>query len=324
MSDLFIHSKKLSSVFELLGLKENSITYSLGWAFSRSPFFLHSFLRQIAPALHKRITVEKISIHLQQYGSDKGYTDIELAGADFHYIIEAKRGWHLPSLQQLRRYLPRFPRSKDIQKRIITLSECSATFARQKLPESLSGIPIRHFSWSEVVGLTSGIRCSHAEKRLLSELRTYLEKFVTMQNQESNWVYVVSLSNFEWFRGLTFIDVVEKRRKYFHPYGVRGWPKEAPNYIGFRYHGQLQSIHHIKKAEVITSFRPHIPEYPQKKVAPHFLYQLGPAIRPQSGVKTGGNIRSMRLWAMLDLLLTSKTILEARDLSKSRTSNALA
>jgi 3-methyladenine DNA glycosylase AlkD len=34
MPDLFLHARKLESVFELLGAKENDITYSIGWALS--------------------------------------------------------------------------------------------------------------------------------------------------------------------------------------------------------------------------------------------------------------------------------------------------
>ncbi|MCG2728873.1 MAG: hypothetical protein L6276_01100, partial [Acetobacterium sp.] len=41
--------------------------------------------------------------------------------------------------------------------------------------------------------------------------------------------------------GLSWIDIVEKRNKYFHPMGMNGWPKEPPNYIAFRYYGKLQS-----------------------------------------------------------------------------------
>ena len=36
--------------------------------------------------------------------ADGGFTDIELRSSDAHVIVEAKRGWGLPSLGQLRRY----------------------------------------------------------------------------------------------------------------------------------------------------------------------------------------------------------------------------
>ena len=57
------------------------------------------------------------------------------------------------------------------------------------------------------------------------------------QNQNSNKVYVVSLGKTEKFKGYTYIDVVEKFGKYFHPFGRNksGWPVDPPNYIAFRY-----------------------------------------------------------------------------------------
>src|ERR1039458_588577 len=121
----------------------------------------------------------------------------------------------------------------------------------------------------------------------MQDFRNYLTTIVNMQPQESNWVYVVSLSNYEWARGLTFIQVVEERKRYFHPYGRYGWPSEPPNYIGFRYGGVLQSIHHIENAQVIKNFHPSFPEYHNKEKEPYFLYKLGPAIRPSHEVKTG-------------------------------------
>ena len=50
----------------------------------------------------------------------------------------------------------------------------------------------------------------------------------------------------------------------------------------------------------------------------HFIYKLGPAIKPLKEVKTGNIYRSGRVWAMLDTLLTADTISEARDISKER------
>ena len=67
MPDLYLHSRKLSSVFELLGVKENDITYSIGWALSRCPGFLRRLLRDICPRLTAR-DMEATSIRLQEFG----------------------------------------------------------------------------------------------------------------------------------------------------------------------------------------------------------------------------------------------------------------
>ncbi|MBU1472082.1 MAG: hypothetical protein KJ723_15525 [candidate division Zixibacteria bacterium] len=48
--DIYLHGSKLDSVFELLGTKENDITYSLGWALSHSPTLLDGLLAQIFPS----------------------------------------------------------------------------------------------------------------------------------------------------------------------------------------------------------------------------------------------------------------------------------
>lgn len=49
-----------------------------------------------------------------------------------------------------------------------------------------------------------------------------------------------------------------------------------------------------------------------------FVYKLGPAIIPPKEVKNGEIYPNGRVWAMLDTLLTSDTISEARDISKNR------
>ena len=82
-----------------------------------------------------------------------------------------------------------------------------------------------------------------------------------MQTQESNWVFVVSLgSSKREDCDLTWIEIVQNHMKYFHPLGGNGWPKEPPNYIAFRYYGQLQSIHHIEDYVVTKNLNDEIPE----------------------------------------------------------------
>jgi hypothetical protein len=151
----------------------------------------------------------------------------------------------------------------------------------------------------------------------MEELRNYLATIVSMQKLDSNWVYVVSL-NGEFAPNLSFIDVVVKRRKYFHPLGVSGWPKDPPNYLAFRYWGELQSIHHVENVQVIDNFHPHFPERPDEKMEPFFVYDLGEPIVTSKPVLTGNIYPSGRKWAMIDLLLTSKTISDACDASKLR------
>jgi hypothetical protein len=129
----------------------------------------------------------------------------------------------------------------------------------------------------------------------------------------------VALSADEWAPGLSYIDTVQKRRRYFHAFGWgSGWPTEPPNYLGFRYGGRLQSIHHVEKHEVSRNFHRYFREAPDRDGRPFLHYVLGPPLRPAHEVRTGGLYRNGRVWAMLDLLLTCETIAQARDKSKRR------
>jgi hypothetical protein len=141
---------------------------------------------------------------------------------------------------------------------------------------------------------------------------------MTMQNLDSNWVFVVSLGGGTpdgW--KISWIDVVEKRRRYFHRIGG-GWPKEPPNYIAFRHHGKLQSIHRVESYTVFDNPHSEFPEIPSENWGPHFLYKLSPSFAPANEVKTGNIYPSGRVWCMLDTLFLAKTISEARDISKQR------
>jgi len=144
---------------------------------------------------------------------------------------------------------------------------------------------------------------------------------MSMQNVDSNRVYVVALAQGKpkgW--GISWIDIVNKRRCYFHPVGGGrgGWPKEPPNYIAFRYNGKLQSIHHIQGYGVFKNPHEKFPEIPVTEWEPHFLYHLGPAFGPEKEVRTGNIYPNGRVWCMLDTLFTEATIFDARNVSKKR------
>jgi hypothetical protein len=130
-------------------------------------------------------------------------------------------------------------------------------------------------------------------------------------------VYVVSLGDGGVW-GLDFKEVVTKRKRYFFPTEGR-WPRVPPNYIAFRYDGKLQSIHHVDGHDVFANPHDVFSDAKDKKIEPHYLLKLGPAIRPPHEVRTGDKIRqAMRVRAMLDLLLTCSTITEARDRTQER------
>lgn len=315
-AELVLHGRPIASVFELLGTKENDITFSLGWALAQSPSLRAALLGRVFPD-HRGLVIDRVS--LQERARDQGITDIEMTGAKTHLIVEAKRGWQVPTRGQLALYSPRLRASDRPRVALVTMSECTPEFASLHIEREIDGVPVVHLEWSEVDRLARLRNGTHAEKRLLAQLRAYFQRIVKMQNQESNLVYVVSLASGrpEWST-LTWIEIVNDRRRYFHPVGGNGWPKEPPNYIAFRYGGQLRSIHHVDDWRVITDIQAEMPELTPGRWKPHFLYSLGPPILPPRPVRTGGIYPSGRVWAMLDLLLTCETISEARDKTRLR------
>lgn len=272
------------------------------------------------------IDPSKVRIKYQESEKDKGRTDLELTDDDlFYVIIEAKKGWILPGKDQLSLYSQRrsLVQSSAKHKVIMSMSECSDTYANSYLPiKQANGIPIMHLPWKRIYELAENSisESNNLQKNLLRELMKYLGGLMTMQTQESNWVFVVSLGTSKPEDcDLTWIEIVQNNMKYFHPLGGNGWPKEPPNYIAFRYYGQLQSIHHIEDYVVTKKLHDEIPEMPDKVEGyDFFVYKLGPAIVPTKVVKTGNIYASGRKWAMLDTLLTADTIADACNISKAR------
>ena len=324
MTELYLHKHKVDSVFQLLGSEENDITCSIAWAFSKSPYFLKEFLRRM---IHWKGSIDNVIIRVQQYETSGGITDIEVEmPGEFYLIVEAKRGWNLPTRAQLDRYANRISFKSSIAtiKRLIALSECSPEYAARNLAvREVSGLRIEPLSYKGLVAFAkvAYLGGSHAEKRLVDELLTYLGGIMTMQQISSNKVYVVALAQGVpegW--GISWIDIVKRKHRYFHPVGCGrgGWPGEPPNYIAFRYDGRLQSIHHIEGYEVFTDPHEKLPGIPEEKWPPHFLYRLGSAFAPSKEVRTGNIYRNGRVWCMLDTLFTCDTISAARDLSQKR------
>jgi hypothetical protein len=103
MTGLRLHGNGVRTVFDLLGDKENDITYSLGWALSQSDRLAHALLRDLSDGADPG---ELQAVRLQESVAGGGWTDIELESAAVHVIVEAKRGWGLPEDEQLARYAP--------------------------------------------------------------------------------------------------------------------------------------------------------------------------------------------------------------------------
>jgi hypothetical protein len=314
--DLFLHQQRLESIFELLGSRENDLTFSLGWALSRCPSLLAQL---VARVLQADVSMDAVSVQLQEPHRAGGYTDIELVSSSFHIIIEAKCGWALPSNSQLELYAHRLKASHAPMRALVTCSDSSREYAALYLPRSIRGFPLQHLRWRDVLGLAIDAKGSHAERRLAAELGAYLGNVIMAQSRTSNMVFVVSLgADTPKWSTLSWRDVVERRHRYFHPIGD-GWPKEPPNYLGFRYNGRLQGVHHVEGSVIVHDLHDALREVKAGAItSPHFVHTLGPRIAPSHEVKLGKLHPSGRYYAEIDLLLTSATVQEAVTATKKR------
>jgi hypothetical protein len=299
------------------------MTSALGWTLARSPAFSSALLAHLGCP---QSNLDEVAIRLQESEPPYGITDIELELANRMFaILEAKRGWVLPSAQQLLTYARRqkFLQSGAPLKKIVVLSECTTEYAASFLqPKAVAGIPVESIAWREVLALIRGCltRARGAERSVLADAALYLGRLVTVQPVDSNLVYVVSLSRSKiGTTGVSFTDIVSHYGQYFHALGINGWPKEPPNYIAFRLDGRLQTIHHIESYSVIRSAGAVSSELSELEWEyDHLLYRLGPGFGPSHAVLNGPIWPNGRYWCMLDTLFTCTSIAEARDETQRR------
>ncbi len=319
---LTLHGRDVSNFFHLLGEGEDGMTRSLCWALKYSP----SFLERICSKVRLGGNQANIYVDLQRSRSGFGRTDVEITSTGVgKVIIEAKRGYSLPTESQLLKYAEGQNTDQDATssplRSIVVLTAYPETVTHQdtRAPQAFGTTPIKYLSWHTIKGMAerSFKKAFRPERRVLGDFINYLGGLLTMQDRQSNMVYVVSLNRNNFGGGkLSFVDVVRKRSQYFHPVGNR-YATSPPNYLGFRYDGQLQSIHFVDGVKVFTKFSKHFPGTSSEEMMPHFLYTLGPEIIPKHTVKSGP-IQNMRCYCMLDTLLTCESIREALSETKKR------
>jgi hypothetical protein len=317
--------REVRTVFDLLGDKENDMTFSLGWLLSHSEHFLAALLRDLTGKSFDSVT--EALVRLQTGRVECGITDVEVdLRTEISVIFEAKRGAELPGLAQLQKYAATLNKTVADERLLVTLTNATPAYAAGALPLlQIQDVRVLHRSWREIKAIAESV-ISHetnANKRWLSAFITYLEGLLQMETRFSNWTYVVSLGqgNPEGWK-ISWIDIVEKKGRYFFPVGNR-WPDPPPNYIAFRYRGRLQTVHHVQEYEIFTSPRQVFPEAAKGIWDPHYCLRLGPPIRPAEEVRNGPRIHmSGKVWCMLDTLLTGKTISEALTESERRARSA--
>jgi len=322
---LVVRGRSTESVFGLLGMDENSATFALGWVLERSPVLLARF---VADVVGHPLDVWNAFIHLQKHREQGGFTDIEIAATErFHIVVEAKRDWTVPDEEQLGRYAVRMSDSGG-ERRLVSLSAAPSSYGDRHLPSEIAGIRVLHRSWTDVRRMAEACRAdasSNEEKLWLRQLAEHLEEYIAVDQVNSNLVYVVSLGLNPMVEGQThtWVDVVEKDGNYFHPI-ASGWPQQPPNYIGFRYHGQLQSVHHIDSYDVVANLAERNSLW-RETDEDQFVYRLGPPMRPAHEIRTGNIFRNGRVWCAIDTLLSGAyaTISDARDESQRRKESIL-
>jgi hypothetical protein len=311
-----------ATVFDLLGRDENSATFALGWGLEKSQCLRKLLIADLAGiALNDE---HEFAIDLQRHGEDRGYTDVEIRVATLcHFIIEAKRHWVLPQQAQLARYAGRLKLNPTKKCEIISISAATREYATRNQSASVNNIPLLHRSWRDIRELAQRAYATTSrfeEKMWLNELVTHIKEYEYMDRISDNRVFVVALSAEKMPEcESTWIDVVTRDRRYFHPVGNR-WPVEPPNYIAFRYSGQLQSVHHIESYDVTSDVSLVNKEWLSTDTGDHFVYKLGPAMQPPKAVKTGNLYRNARVSCAIDTLLSGafSTISDARDETNRR------
>lgn len=301
----------MGSVFDLLGAQEPALTGALGFALARSRRLLEAFTADAFGGPQ-----HAVSIAVERHGEDTAdRTDIEILGDDGPLlIVEAKRGWVVPTTGQLETYARRRPRL------LLVISDCTNHYAAaMDLPLVVGGVDVVHRSWRDVIKVVQSVPRSD---RWAGELLTYLESTVaTWHTTESNLVYVVSVGPIPEFGGKHGRDFVDQD-VYVHPHAP-GWPQHPPTYLGFRQDNAVFTIRHVDDVDVVADVRDvaeefGIPTISEEVTGPQVVYRLGPHIGPADPLPSGMNYRAARHRVHLDLLLTSATYKEALARSKER------
>jgi hypothetical protein len=305
------HGREVSSVFDLLGRDENDLTAAFGFALACSPGLLRRIVQRVAPGTDEEGTV----LRLESRDSG-GRTDLEISTGDHLIVVEAKRGWLVPGETQLAKYAPRIGAHGSGV--LVSLSAASPAWALQTLPETVQGVPVAHLSWEQVLlDLTDARGATRGQERAwLAEFSDYLRKAIRMRDPADSWTYCVVVNNERPGGGgpCTFREFVTTEGCYFHPYGWgKGWPRTPPNFLAFRWDGKVQRVCRVTRAEVIQDLQSRWPGIPQttETIRPHALYHLGSPL-PGTPIPSGTTYRAARIWVILDHLLTSPTLKDAR------------
>lgn len=310
-SGLTRHGRDVRGVFDLLGFGENDLTAALAFTLSRSPHLLGLLLDRLG------VPGDRDGAEVHTEVADKsGRTDLELRVGGHLVVIEAKRGWLLPSLEQLSKYTERISVGAT-SGQLVTLSDVSDTYFDTVLPDSVDGVRVSHLAWSVVkAGIVEARRTVGGKERVwLGELDTYLRRAVVETDPASGWALSVVLNDDSANGAATsFREFVTEFGIYFHPFGgwAKGWPTTPPNFMAFRWNNQVQQIRRVVAAEPVPDLVSRWPDMTAPEVTlPHVVYTLGSPLRMIEPLPCGQNYRAAHVWALVDQLLVCSTLQEA-------------
>ena len=232
VASLTVARSPAASVFDLLGRKENDLTYAVGWCLAASPQFLSRFAAAVGVAFGPAAEVD---VGLQTFDRDDqrvGITDIQLRSPRAHVIVEAKQGWSIPTTAQLRRYAPILRPSSASDRRFVVLtrwgSDARAVVAAQ-LGDEVEGFAIATLGVSDVLREARAAHRAAREQRVrlyLGDLLTYLEGGGYVASHRDSRVYVVPLGKAISEIGIPFHRIPYQEGVYW--YGLSSGPKVPP------------------------------------------------------------------------------------------------
>jgi hypothetical protein len=324
MTTLKLYGRIVPTVFDLLGENENDMTRALGFALSRSEQLLEHFMSDLGlpPIMHNDNIIQ-----LQTGRAGIGITDIEIMSEEIKIVIEAKIGTELPLVSQLERYATLCCNPFGTAT-LVAITNATPEYADHIINILVvPGVDIIHRSWRQIRRLAQMAHATASgilEKNTLSEFISYLGGILDAEIIFSNRVYVVSLGG-GYPKGwkISWMDIVQQHHKYFYPVGIRSWPTQPPNYIGVRYDGRLQRIYHVCNWEIVPDLRVSFDQPNGPDWSAQYLLHLDSEIIIHKEVLNGPRVsRSLRVWCMLDTLLTCNTISEALTMTEQRIANA--
>jgi hypothetical protein len=317
------HNRPVSSPFGLLGTDENALSFALGYTFQQCLPLFQWFLKQIGVVGIYLSSLKKVRIDLQRHRSEEfgqGITDIEIhLPGQFHVIVEAKVGLAVPTIDQCRKYLPRFKLTNEpIQKLVAIIQSPDQTFVKAYAArDKLLSKRLVSFIWPQL--LPACIRLMLG-KSLSTQAKEWARYFYDFLDQEFSMkaftteVWILSINTDPlWPNGMSHWDIHQKYRVWwdYKEHSVR------PLYLAFRVGGVLNSISRVTRVEHGVPMVEVVPEMRNIKGPgprrPATIWHFGPPVPLARPLRTGGGMYNRRVRCDLDLLLTCETVQEIEE-----------